>query len=469
MTLDLTVPLDWKNTDAEGAALLDRLQANILRPHVRDHLSVLFLSFGDAAEAKDLLHALEPMVKSAKQHLVEVEAFRADATLGTPYVGVGLTASGYAALGVTHHVPADPSFTRGMAAHDTNVALDDPPVSTWDAPYRGEIHAVVIVGDATDAGMSATRNAVLDLLPDSVSVGGEEIGLGQHNANGDGIEHFGYVDGRSQPLFLTQDIADETADTPGDHLAWDPAFGLDRVLVADTAAPHPHGAFGSYLVFRKLEQNVRRFKQAEEDLADQLGLIGEDRERAGAILIGRFEDGTPLTTNREAGEPLPVANSFTYGQDTNGLKCPFHAHIRKSNPRGSGGFEPPAQERLHIMARRGQTYGERVDDPDGDIAPSGRPSGGVGLLFMAFNVNIAQQFEFVQTLWVNNPNFPSVPAGQPEPGPDPVIAQGPRPSVSQPKLWNATHAVKIDPVPQAVTMKGGGYFFMPSKDFLAHV
>jgi len=465
MPVDLTVPLDWKNAAGDAETMLEQLQANILRPHVREHLSVLFVNFGDATEGRAFLRALAPMVKSAKQHLDEVEAFHTNGINGTTYVGVGLTASGYAALGIVAGVPSDPSFLRGMKAPASKLALHDPPVSTWDAPYRGDIHAVVLVGDATDGGMTATRNAVLDLLTDNVTVVGEETGLGQHNSSGDGVEHFGYVDGRSQPLFLTQDIADEATLSPAPTL-WDPAFALDRVLVPDNAAPNPDVDFGSYFVFRKLEQNVRRFKQAEQDLADQLGLIGDDRERAGAMLIGRFEDGTPVTVQPAAGEALPVANNFNYDQDPDGLKCPFHGHIRKSNPRGSGGFEAPLQERLHIMARRGQTYGQRIDDPDGEMPPSARPTGGVGLLFMAFNVDIGQQFDFVQQRWVDSANFPKVSGSTPPPGLDQVIGQGPRDKISQPRIWNAMAAVEVDPAPQAVTMKGGEYFFTPSLDFL---
>jgi len=457
MPADLTVPFSWKNGPAETVAILDDLQANIVKAHVRDHLSVLFLNFTDAADAKKFLAALAPLVKSAKSHLAEVDSFKLSGNPGTPYVGVGLTAHGYAALGVpAEKTPADGSFAVGMKSPTTRTKLKDPPKSGWEDTYQATIDAVVLIADATDAAMSAKRTEVELLLPDSITILGEESGTAQINANGDGIEHFGYVDGRSQPLFLVEDITNERETTDGVS-EWDPGFAPNRVLVGDPAAPDPAAHFGSYFVFRKLEQNVRRFKQAEEDLADSLGLTGEDRERAGAMLIGRFEDGTPLTLQRTAGSHEPVENDFSYQSDLDGLKCPFHAHIRKTNPREDR-FRPP------IMARRGQTYGERSDDPNGDLPPSARPSGGVGLLFMAFNANIAAQFEFTQANWANNPGFPPN-AGTP--GIDPVIGQGQR-LVDQTNtpVWGEDNVKTSAPAPQAVTLKGGEYFFMPSLAFL---
>jgi Dyp-type peroxidase family len=236
------------------------------------------------------------------------------------------------------------------------------------------------------------------------------------------------------------------------------------VLVPDTAAPDPGVHFGSYFVFRKLEQNVRRFKQAEADLADTLGLTGEDRERAGAMIIGRFEDGTPLTTQREDGAESPVSNNFTYDSDRAALKCPFQAHIRKTNPRGSGNAQDPAAERRHLMARRGVTYGERPDDPNADVPPAARPSGGVGLLFMAFNSRLGNQFEFTQAVWADNPGFPIVEGVTP--GLDPVIGQGERGSSDYTVEWGGSAQRTAGPVPQAVTLRGGEYFFMPSLAFL---
>ncbi|MFJ7215917.1 Dyp-type peroxidase [Amycolatopsis sp. NPDC098790] len=462
MSVDLSTTLSWTTATGDAEVMLGELQPNILKAHVRDHLSALLLGFGDPAEARAFLVSVTGKMKSAKAHLEEVGAFKESGAAGTPYVGVGLTAAGYGVLGVTEF-PSDESFRRGMAAPDTRQRLNDPPRSTFDPGYHGEIHAVVLVGAATDKAMTARRNEILGLLPDSVTVLAEETGLGRVNARGEGIEHFGYVDGRSQPLFLTEDVDAEKNNTDGINV-WNPAAPLSQVLVPDTAAPDPGVHFGSYFVFRKLEQNVRRFKQAESDLADTLGLTGEDRERAGAMLIGRFEDGTPLTTQREDGAESPVSNNFTYDSDRAALKCPFQAHIRKTNPRGSGGAEDPSGERLHLMARRGVTYGERPDDPNADVPPAARPSGGVGLLFMAFNSVLGNQFEFTQTLWANNPGFPIVEGVTP--GLDPVIGQGERGTSEYTVEWGGSVQQTAEPVPQAVTLRGGEYFFMPSLAFL---
>jgi Dyp-type peroxidase family len=472
MTVDTEDTLHWSTAAGDTLTMLQQLQPNILKGHVRDHLSVIFLHFDVQDEGRAFLRAVHAMMKSAKKHLDEVQQFKIDGTDGTPYVGVGLTAAGYAALGVAT-VPGDARFAQPGGMKGSRAGLQDPVVSTWDRAYRGEIHAVVLVGDAQNHQQryETTRHAVLGVLTDGISVLGEELGRSLLNANGHGIEHFGYVDGRSQPLFLDEDIKDETDEQDGTD-NWDPAFPLKQVIVQDPAAPDPSVHFGSYFVFRKLEQNVALFKQGEDELADRLGLLGDDRERAGAMLVGRFEDGTPLTLQNDAGSHEPVMNNFDYGSDEDGSKCPFHAHIRKSNPRGFGGSPGgnPTNvpfERSHIMARRGQTYGQRSDIPDADLPPSARPTGGVGLLFMAFNADIDVQFEFTQQAWVNNPDFPftsPTPAGL-----DPVIGQGIRPPTNFPTEWGEDERKEVDTVAQAVTMKGGQYFFFPSLAFLGQL
>ncbi len=486
MAVTLSSTLSWKNAlnaGGDAADMLNNLQANILKGHVRDNLSLLFLHFDDAAEGRAFLNALaQPaLTKSAATHLQEVENFAVNKVPGTPYVGIGLTSSGYALVAPAALLPADASFQRGMTDPASRATLADPPVSTWETPYRQSdpaqaIHAVVLVGDVGDAAVATRREEVLALLPATASVVGEETGLAQRNANGDGIEHYGYIDGRSPPLFLNEDLDAERDGMDGTNV-WDPVANLDQVLVPDPGAGPNH--FGSYFVFRKLEQNVRRFKQAEEDLADALELTGDDRERAGAMIVGRFEDGTPLALQQTDGAHRPIMNNFTYDSDVEGRKCPFHAHIRKTNPRGSGGAQPAPQERLHLMARRGQTYGDRADVPfDGDVPPSQRPTSGVGLLFMAFNSQIhfdfaagnflGAQFDFTQAIWADNAQFPVV---QPDPGLDPIIGQGPRPQQVYPRKWGELpdKTKPVDAVPQAVRMRGGEYFFMPSLAFLRNL
>ncbi|EJB02331.1 hypothetical protein Rleg9DRAFT_7368 [Rhizobium leguminosarum bv. trifolii WSM597] len=465
MAVTLNSPISWKNASADDSAMLDSLQPNIIKAHVREFLTLIFLRFDDQAAAKSFLRSLSTtLMKSAKQHLLEIEAFKATSTPGTPYIGLGLTDGGYEFLQTTQR-PTDRIFRAGMQ----NSSLNDPNVGTWDSYFQNPIHAVVLIGDMLNDTKIAAHDQVVSLIQASkgVTIVGTQDGLGLHNDNHEGIEHFGYVDGRSQPLFLLEDIDAEENATDG-IANWDPAFPLEQVIVPDPAAPDPAVHFGSYFVYRKLEQNVRLFKGEELKLANRL--FGTEDERAGAMVVGRFEDGTPTTMQREDGVESPVPNNFNYFSDKSGAKCPFSGHIRKTNPRGTGGFEDTAGERTHLMARRGQTYGVRTDNPNDGIVEN-KPESYVGLLFMAFNSDIGNQFEFTQKNWANNPRFPAVPAGFPAPGVDPVIGQTPsdaaRPDMEGAATWGDPSSLKTVPtVPRAVTMKGGEYFFMPSLPFL---
>lgn len=470
MAVTLDRPISWKNATGDVADMLNHLQPNILKAHTREIFTAIFLRFNDKDQAISLLKELATdgiapaLIKSARTHLGEIETFKRTKQPGTAYVGVGLTVRGYEKLGVPEALqPQDPAFRRGMSHHETRDLLDDPDVDTWDGHFGQMVDAVILVGDATQVPHNIALARVHDMINARplVFLMAQQSGKGQRNGAGEGIEHFGYVDGRSQPLFFEEDIADESI------AVWDPGFGPDRAIVPDPAAPDPDTHFGSYFVFRKLEQNVRLFKEQEEKLANDLKLTPVDSGRAGAMVVGRFEDGRPLTLPPIGSDP--VVNDFDYSADPDGGRCPFFGHIRKMNPRGSGGFEPHEEERLHIMARRGQTYGERTDDLN-DEDSAGKPTGGVGLLFMAFNADLGQQFEFVQRAWANNPGFPQHNTPNP-PGLDLVIGHGPRTRIDCPLSWDAKAAdpgafATTDPIEQAVTLKGGDYFFMPSLAFL---
>ena len=76
MSVDLTVPLEWKTATGDAAKMLEELQPNILKAHARDHFSALFLRFSEPGSAMKFLASLVPLMKSAKTHLTEVERFK---------------------------------------------------------------------------------------------------------------------------------------------------------------------------------------------------------------------------------------------------------------------------------------------------------------------------------------------------------------------------------------------------------
>src|SRR5204863_4349294 len=103
---------------------------------------------------------------------------------------------------------------------------------------------------------------------------------------------------------------------------------------------------GSFLVYRKLEQDVPAFRSLAAGLGRRLP--GGPTEAA-AKLIGRWPDGTPL-----AG---PARGSrFGFAADPDGLACPVGAHVRRGNPRDA---LPNGRRstRRHQMLRRGVPYG----------------------------------------------------------------------------------------------------------------
>ncbi len=480
MPIDLDQPLAWKAADVDERKLLQRLQGNILKGHGRENTANIFFTFGtDVAASKRLLRELGNFhVTSAWRQLLDAEAFKASGRHegGGAFVHVALSFAGYQALGLAAVAPgtAGDDFRRGMTSQGSRDALGDGPLTEWEAQFRKPVHGMLLAADESVGQTAALAATLKQLLEDA----GGKIVLVQHgaalkNARGDGIENFGYVDGRSQPLMLQEDI-DHESQTAGSS-QWNPAFPLKLALVEDPAVPG-QAAFGSFFIFRKLEQDVRGFKTREQVMADALSLTGDARELAGAMLVGRFEDGTPVTTSKTARAADPP-NDFSYTGDA-GTRCPFHGHIRKTNPRGSGGFEAEADERMHLMARRGIPYEDvkRQIHPSelpesGDMAEFTSkvkpllPTGGVGLLFMAYNHDIAQQFRFTQESWANQTQFPR---NGPH-GIDPVIGQGPRVDREQkmPKAWDGASGT-IDSVSFGgfVKMRGGEYFFSPSIPFL---
>lgn len=469
-TLNEALPEALPEKLEQHTAALQDLQAHILKGHGRHHAAQVFVVFraGKQAKAREWLQKdLLPRLTNAWEQLERIKEFKASGKDGGLLTVFHLSAEGYRYLGLSVG-EFEEAFQAGMKASQDK--LNDPAPSNWEAPFSGAqpIHALILLAHSSEAVVQFAAEALktelcLDGQSDARMANTCHVEIGKQLVNdaGAGIEHFGYVDGRSQPIFFSKDAKEESDGTS----LWDPATPLSQVLV-----PDPHGgpeASGSYFVFRKLEQDVRGFKAQEQHLANALKLVGADRELAGARVVGRFEDGTPVvlsdkprienSAGTDSKNPeAAVPNNFDYRGDPAGAKCPFHAHIRKSNPRGSspGGVE---FDKATQMARRGITYGDRTDDRK---TIEDMPAGGVGLLFMAYMQDIAAQFEFIQQSWVNSPDFPSGGVGI-----DPVIGVSPG---SPPQRWVDAAGKEVSfSFEGFVHMQGGEYFFAPSLSFLS--
>lgn len=481
-------PLDENSPVAQ--AMLKKLQGNILKGHGRDFGVYIFFRFLDQSDViKKHLGELAHYVTSAYQQHQNAEMYRKFKIPGGLFGMLVLSASGYRYLGFApeakfpekEEMGVVSSFVEGLKTHAED-DFCDPPVNKWEEAYQEEIHAMLLLVDDDENNVLQEAGRAIQELRLHHAIVGVELGKSLRNAEGKGMEHFGYIDGRSQPLYLKSDFGYDDAgkrvsDKAGSGIdLWDPFEPLHRVLIPDPIMPDENHCFGSFLVFRKLEQDVLHFLLREEELADDLGLKGEDRARAGAMAVGRFRDGTPLAVSKTDGYSPEQENNFAYNNlpqgntDIEGLKCPFQAHIRKLNPRGDiasdNGKGAGQIERQRRIARRGIPYGDRVKDPGILQTLSEIPSSGVGLLFMCFQASIRKQFAFLQKQWGNGLQRPLEKTGLHVTGLDPLVGQANTPAA--PQTW----AKRYGKTPETqlsfqgfVRMKGGEFFFAPSIPF----
>jgi len=437
------------NSNSEEFELIAKnLQGNILSPHARDNAAHIFVEFIDKESAKKFIKGyLVKKITSAKKQKSDSEAFKIGKSNGfRTFINFSLSIDCYKFLGIDNHkIPEDVSFRNGMKSQQRR--LRDPMSNLWQVDYQKEWHAMITVSNKSSKYLRSRVSVIKKELKkhkvESVYV---ETGKGIRNKEGNHIEHFGYVDGISQPHMLTDRIDDGKVSTEN----WNPKGKLGFALVRDPGGVDSN-SFGSYLVFRKLDQNVRAFRSAEKQLAEKMQI---PVDYAGAQMVGRYRNGTPL---------IPISppqhtstgkmNDFNFSLDNNtGSKCPFGSHIRKTNQRNGGEIDGVQ------FPRRGITYG-------GEITPDAES--GVGLLFMAYNSNINGQFEFMQASWANNSHFPRGNTGI-----DSIIGQG-SDTTGQGyfKEWgedNSGHRENTS-LGGFVTMKGGEYFFTPSISFLKNL
>ncbi|HEY0602491.1 MAG TPA: hypothetical protein VGD58_06255 [Herpetosiphonaceae bacterium] len=448
--ISLDQPLDLNDPQADE--FLAGIQGNILKGHSRNFANHIFLEFGsDTSTIRTwIAEFARTRVVSALRQTQHTALWRQSSKrLNLTFVNFLLSYEGYQALGIpAAQIPVDTSgnyFQNGMKRPGTR-PFNDPPVSAWQPEFQQSIHALIILANDDRALLAVETQALMQQLAPLVKRCWAEDGLRltrQFPAQPQPVTvvHFGFKDGISDPETILQDAEEQRAARGWDQ--WDPAAPLNLLLSAEPGATD---RYGSFMVFRKLEQDAQAFEKQLAGLAAALGQ--PDIELAAAMVVGRYRDGRPLLLPDQID-----GNNFNYkASDPQGKTCPFQAHIRKNNPRGDTPLWPDRERALRI-ARRGVSYGDRPDWVENSELPP--PSGGIGLLFQSFQAGL-DQFAIQQEGDDSN-DFVQQGVG--------VDALNGRNGNPTPQHWPAGSAVSFT-MANFIRMLGGEYFFAPSMAFL---
>lgn len=463
-----------------------------------------------------------------RQHRGEVkalgirDALRADAVL----TGLACSAPGLMALTPGAVAIDSPAFRIGLAGRsallgDPTDPNNDGHPDNWIVGSPGNVPdlLLIVAGDQR----SGVDKRAKDLLSQAAEAGLTVL----YQENGDvrddawngmsmrGHEHFGFDDGVSQPGirgrasgrpddFVTErHIAPMEVPAawleglPGQALLWPGEFVLGYPASSpDPLIPGPERDVspdwtrnGSFLVFRRLRQDVGLFWRTMRDQAGELaglpGFEGMHDEKLASRVVGRWMSGAPVNRvpradDEKLGSERLANNQFRYDADTPrlsvlgfddtfpaaasdpaGLTCPWAAHIRKVNVRDAGsdigGNDSTYSRRLmRIGVPFGAPLADRYASADQDPLNGNR-----GLLFLSVQVSIEDQFEFLQTRWMNDPTRPKMPGGH-------DLFVGQNPVAGEERIRSCTlfggqlQQASVGTNAQWITPTGGGYFFLPS-------
>ncbi len=277
-------------------------------------------------------------------------------------------------------------------------------------------------------------------------------------------EHFGFSQGFGNPDYLGIERSSQPGEGKlGRRGRWRPLATGELLLgYLDEAeelpvAPVPSqlAKHGTFMVYRKLHQNVATFRKYLEEKAR---LYAGGREKLASKLIGRWRDGTPIELSPDAMDNSIVqdpnrSTNFTFDRDREGKRCPLGAHVRRVNPRDAFGFNGSLVNRRRIT-RRGLPYGPYTQEGD-----PVRDEDEHGMIFIVLNASISRQFEFVCQQWIEGGNDArqgsdkDILVGNHE-GRGKFTIQGSEDPDNPPFLCGA--------LPNFVELRGGDYFFVPS-------
>jgi Dyp-type peroxidase family len=417
---------------------LDDLQGNVVRGYGHPHVAHLF-------------GAIAPQnVARWRRALLDLDV-TAQGFGSKPAVtrNVGISHAGMSRLipNVARELERFEAFVSGMRARAT--LLGDPADVPWDVWDDRDVWIAVHAADRASLHNEVSR---LRLLLAGLSITDPLYGEALLDQHGHWIEPFGFRDDISQPAIEGAPNANKPGLGKLDRKLgnWLPIAAGEFVLghpnergrnVLDrlpTIAPMLKN--GTFAVFRELVQDVAAFKQT---LAHAAATWKVPVGTLQAQLVGRHANGEPLAKLATPGE----LSDFTYDDDAQGSQCPIGAHVRRANPRRSG---------EHRLIRRGMPYRKKATDRQGTDVE--------GLYLVAFNASIENQFEFIQSTWLNTA------AGALPGSRDPLVGEGAEPRAM---LVEGDAAAQRDPIilslPRFVTCRGGQYYFVPGLEGLRQI
>lgn len=454
-------------TAADLRANLSDIQDNVAMPILMRYGRHIFVKFTDAEKARTWLRNMLCRVNARPEEH------------GTKFtINIGFTYHGLKALGLSQgSLDSFPTaFIAGMQARAREVGDIGPHAPEhWEGGLGGpDIHAMAWIRTDSDEGREVATQIIRDEME---ATGGVEIrfiqdtkALAHENGIGSEGEHFGFADPISQPPIEGADVpwypGDGVLREDGTWRALKPGeFVLgyeDEAGASGTPAPEPFElrVNGTYMVFRKLYQDVAAFRRYLGTAAKSLYHSDDHdhQELVAAKMMGRWRSGCPVDLSPDKDDPAIAANperrnNFTYAGDERGMRCPIGAHLRRSNPRATP-MKRATAIRRHRLIRRGVEYGPHL--PDGMLEDDGVDRGLINLFIQA---DIERQFEFVQKEWMQGGEFLGLDAKEQDPF-NGVGGEG-----SQMSVPGAKRPFLFD-LPRFVTVKGGEYLFVPGLNAL---
>lgn len=525
----LPAPLPGRREDLDEPVLeLEQIQGLAVPGFLKPHQTLLCVRHGLGADeickVKDLLSWLVMRVSTGLSTLDDRNAFRSGEQTSGVLLGIGFTWIGLRHLTASAESIQSEAFRQGLAARsallgDSVQAGEPGHPSRWVVGGPGNTPCFMIVVAGQDRGQVNRR---VDKLSKRLAA----AGCTWQRQDGDKLdksaksrEHFGFVDGISQPgirgrvpnarrdfvtpIRVAEWPASGLYGYPGQDLIWPGEFvlgyaksGPDPLLPGPVAVPDVAWMKnGSYLVYNRLVQDVGLFWKTMTEEAERLsaepGFEDISAEGLASRLVGRTRNGVPISRLQGSDQAFheglgskPWANNnFRFESDTPrlhlldgadtyprakadplGMVCPLAAHIRKLNPRDSAsdiGGECATHQ--HRILRTGVSFGPKREILKSAPAPD-EPER--GQLFLCIQASIEAQFEFLQSRWMNDDVRPRAFGGHDMlAGRNPPTGGGDRRCT----IFGAQGPQQVHADTPFVTSSGGGYFFVPSVDAIKRV